>query len=116
MMIEKIVLNYLNENLEEPAYMEEPETAPAQYVVVEKTGGQSDNHILSATIVIQSYAPSMEGAAELNEIVKEQMENIIELDDISRCRLNSDYNYTDRTKKKYRYQAVFDFVYYNNRR
>ena len=39
-------------------------------------------------------------------------EAIIELDDISRCELNTDYNYTDTARKKYRYQAVYDIVHY----
>ena len=44
--------------------------------------------------------------------MKAAMEKIIELDDISKCELNSDYNYTDTNRKKYRYQAVFDIVYF----
>lgn len=31
---------------------------------------------------------------------------------ISKCTLNSDYNYTDTARKKYRYQAVYDIVYF----
>jgi hypothetical protein len=55
---------------------------------------------------------SLCGAALLNEKVKEKMEKITELDDICKCDLNSDYNYTDTNRKKYRYQAVFDIVHY----
>ena len=44
--------------------------------------------------------------------VKEAMEKIVEMDDISKCQLNSDYNYTDTTRKKYRYQAVYDMVHF----
>ena len=33
--------------------------------------------------------------------------------EVASCRLNSDYNFTDTTKKQYRYQAVFDIVYYS---
>ena len=40
------------------------------------------------------------------------MENIIDRNDISKCTLNSDYNYTDTARKKYRYQAVYDIVYF----
>lgn len=31
--------------------------------------------------------------------------------DISKAKLNSDYNYTDTTTKSYRYQAVYDLVF-----
>ena len=50
-------------------------------------------------------------AAELNEKVKAAMERLIELDSVSKCELNTDYNFTDTDKKQYRYQAVFDVVY-----
>lgn len=51
-------------------------------------------------------------AAELNEKVKSAMDEIVELDEVTRCELNSDYNYTDTSRKKYRYQAVFDITHY----
>ena len=51
-------------------------------------------------------------AAQLNEEVKEVMMTITILPSISSCRLNADYNFTDTTKKRYRYQAVFDLVHY----
>ena len=51
-------------------------------------------------------------AAMLNEKVKKVIGDITDLNDISSVKLNSDYNYTDTARKKYRYQAVFDFVYF----
>lgn len=111
-MIEKIILDYLNEKLEISAYMEEDPEMPEEYVLIEKTGSGIANHIRNATLAIQSYSLSKYKAALLNEKVKEVMENCIEMDDICSCELNSDYDYTDTTRKKYRYQAVFDIVHY----
>ena len=111
-MIEEIVLNYLNDNLPVPAYKEEMEDMPAEYVLIDKTGGGETNYIKRATLPIQSYANSLYEAAELNEKVKDAMKNVIALDEISKCSLNTDYNYTDTSRKKYRYQAVFDIVHY----
>ena len=54
----------------------------------------------------------MLAAAELNERVKAAMDELADIDDVSACRLNSDYNFTDTTTKHYRYQAVFDLVFY----
>lgn len=110
-MIEMTVVEYLSTTLSVPAYMEMPEKAPERFVLVEKTGGFVENHIYSATLAIQSYAGSMYEAASLNEVVKKAMDNIIVLDAVSRSKLNTDYNFTDTTKKKYRYQAVYDLVY-----
>ena len=40
------------------------------------------------------------------------MEAIVQLDDVSSCELDTDYNYTDSVRKRCRYQAVFDVVHY----
>ena len=111
-MIEQTVRNYLEEQLNIPVRMEEEANLPKEYVVIEKTGSGQTNHIKRATLAIQSYSDSLYQAAFLNEQVKEAMEKIIEMDDISRCELNNDYNYTDTARKKYRYQAVFDIVHF----
>lgn len=111
-MIEKTILDHLNNVLNVPAYMERPEGPPDRYVLIEKTGSGKRNHICDATIAVQSYAPTLFRAAELNEEVKEAMEAAIELDNICRVNLNSDYNFTNTAMKQYRYQAVFDITHY----
>lgn len=110
-MIEKVLLDYLNEKLEVPVFMEEPEEKHERYVILEKTGSDEENYIQFITVAIQSYAKTLYDAACLNEDVKKAMRDSITLPNISRSKLNSDYNYTDTTKKKYRYQAVFNLVY-----
>ena len=104
----KIVKDYLQSSLGIPVRLEEEDDLGNEYVLIEKTGSSTENHIASATLAVQSYSASLYGAASLNERVKEAMEKIIELDDISKCELNTDYNYTDTARKKYRYQAVYD--------
>ena len=110
-MVEKIIKDYLQSSLGIPVRLEEDELTD-EYVLIEKIGSSKKDHISTATIAIQSYSMSLYGAASLNERVKEAMEKIIERNDISKCELNSDYNYTDTARKKYRYQAVFDIVHF----
>ncbi|MBS7209320.1 MAG: hypothetical protein KH034_02700 [Lachnospiraceae bacterium] len=110
-MIEKIVLDYLQKN-KIAAYLEENEEMPEEYVLIEKAGSGGTRHIKKATIIIQSYSVTLYKTMLLNEKVKRILEKLAELDDICRCELNSDYNYTDTKRKKYRYQAVFDIVHY----
>ena len=110
-MVEKELLEYLANKLNVPVYMEEPENKPEKYIVLEKTGSSEENFITYVTVAIQSYENSLYKAACLNEDVKSAMRDIIVLDNISKSKLNSDYNFTDTTKKKYRYQAVYDLVY-----
>ena len=110
-MIEKIVLDYLSENLTVQIYAEKRGQS-GKYVIIEKVGGGETDHIKRASIAVQSYADSMYDAAELNEEVKRVMKGIIALPSVSSCKLDKDYNYTDTSSKKYRYQAVYDLVHY----
>ena len=112
-MIETIVLNYLADNLSVPVFMEEPEEWCREYVLIEKVGSSENDRIQSATVAVQSYAESLYKSAVLNDTVKRAMRDIVVLDSVSRCRLNSDYNFTDTETKRYRYQAVFDLTYYD---
>lgn len=110
-MIEKIVLDYLGENMSVPVYMETPENPPSKYVLIQKTAGSMENYIESATLAIQSIADSLLEAATINEEVKSYMLQLWEHRDVSRSSLNSNYNFTDTRTKQYRYQAVFDLVF-----
>lgn len=111
-MIEVTILNYLKNALSTPVSMEIPKQQPQSFVVLEKTGSGKRNRLCSATFAVQSYAPSMYEAAELNEAVKAAMESAVALDEVTSVELNSDYNYTDTASKKYRYQAVFEIYHY----
>lgn len=115
-MIEKTVKDYLESQLKVPVVLET--INKPEYVLISKTGGGENNHIYSATFAIQSYSDTLYNAALLNDVVKKAMlgddesAGIADLDEICNCTLNSDYNYTDTTNKKYRYQAVFDINHY----
>lgn len=110
-MIEKIILDFLNERLEVPVLMERPEKKLDEYVLLEKTGSSESDFINSATIAIQSYSTTLYKAAVLNEEVKGAMYGLVTIPEISRAKLNTDYNFTDITKKQYRYQAIYDITY-----
>lgn len=111
-MIEETVIQYLTSQLDVPVYAEVPKKPLMRMVIVEKTGSSKTNHIKSATIAIQSYAETMYDASILNEQVKEAMDDIIELDEVTSSRLQGDYNYTDTSTKHYRYQAVYALTHY----
>ena len=113
-MIEVVVKNYLDTALDGiPVVLEVPKTQPAKFYLVEKTGGGLDDHISKSTIVIQSYADSLYTAAAMSEEVIALMKyGLVEQEEVVSVSLNSEYNYTDTTEKKYRYQAVFDIIHY----
>ena len=112
-MIEPVIIAYLGEQLGVPVYGAIPPDPPATMVTVEKTGGRRANRIDAATLAVQSWAPTIEQAAQLNDRVKAAMAASVELDSVSSCDLDTDYNYTDDSRKRPRYQAVFDVVYYD---
>ena len=114
-MIELAIKEYLDSRLSVPVVFEVPENKPDAYVLVEKTGGSRENMIDSATIAIQSCSGvSLYMAALLNEEVKTAMDGITIRPDISRAKRNTDYNFTDSQTKTYRYQAVYDMVYFDS--
>ncbi len=111
-MIERIMIDYLNNVLVPPVYMERPENPPREYVIIQKTGSSKRNQICSATMAFQSYSESLYEAALLNEDVKAAVEKAVTLPEICSTKLNSDYNFTNTAMKQYRYQAVFDITHY----
>ena len=110
-MIEIIIVKYLTEKMDVPVSMDKTDRDVKRYILVERTGSSRSNFINTATFVFQSYAESRYEAAKLNEELKLNMDNIIELPQISRSALNSDYDYTNTQTKEYRYQAVYNIVY-----
>ena len=98
----------MTSKLECPVVFELSPKMPDKFVLIQKTGGSKRNKLLASTFAFQSYGKSMYEASLLNETVKEVVEQLVELNDVSDVSLNSDYNYTDTESKKYRYQAVFD--------
>lgn len=111
-MIEKLLIKYISSKLNVDVVMELPENNFKKLILIEKVGSSENNFIKNAKIAIQSYAPSLLQASELNEKVKEIIRGLIELNDICKVNLESDYNFTDTSIKKYRYQAIFNIFYY----
>lgn len=110
-IIEVYLIEYLTNELGVNVYGQEEDAEDDSYVVIEKLGSYVENFTRHATIALKSYGATLLESAKLNERVKNAMDDIIKKPEISFSKLNSDYNYTDTTTKKYRYQAVYDLVY-----
>ena len=112
-MIETIVKDFIDRYSSLDCYCERPETAPAEYYLVEKTGSSTANQITTSTIAVQSYAKSLYKAAVLNDEVIELLKTLPYYSaDVSSVKLNSDSNFTNAAAKQYRYQAVFLITHY----
>ena len=114
MLIEKIIQDYLSENLDVDVYMEMPERPSSQsFVIIEKEGGSKTDKIPTSMFAFQSYGASLYEAAELNQDVEDALEMMKTLDAISGVQCNaSGYNFTDPETKQYRYQCVYDITHY----
>ena len=115
-MIEKTIIEYLiSANIDgvgDNVFVAVPVNPPAEYIVIERTGGSITNQIDGATVAIQSISKnSMLRAIEINEAVKSEMFLLPYSAHAFSVRLNSDYNFTNTETKEYRYQAVFEIRY-----
>lgn len=114
MLIDELLLHYLMDKTGTEAFFEEPEKAyrPDEYFIVERLGSGDKNHIGSAQLAVQSYAPSLVEAMELDHRAIDALKGFAELPEVCRCKKVSDYNFTDISTHRYRWQAVFNITYY----
>lgn len=111
-MIEITIRDYLAKALAVPVYMEFPHNAPDRFVVLRKGDTTRQNRLESTVFIPESYEKSMLEAAKLNQQVKQAMDELTELDDVSASDLAADYPAFDDKNKRYRYQAIYNITYY----
>lgn len=114
-MIEQTVQEFLSAGLDVPVLLEVPEgpDIPDRFVIIEKIAGGRRNLLRTASFAIQSYSlSSMYDAAALDKEVRDEMDEMdILLTNIGACRMASNYNFTDTSTKRYRYQCTYDITY-----
>lgn len=111
-MVETLVRDWL-EAAGITVYLVMPEEFPGgQFCTIEKTGSTYRQALEEDTVAIQSYGDSLYEAAALNRQVCSAMRALDESTAVCYCRKNSDYNFTDTATKRWRYQAVFDILTY----
>ena len=113
-MIETTIINYLRKKFpKEKITAEVPNGMPDRFITVEKTGSrQIGRGLFQSTVAVQSWEERKIEAAKLSESVCKALRNMPdEMDEVSRSE-GSDYDFTDTTTKRYRYQAVFEITHY----
>jgi len=109
--IEERIIQYLTE-CGWPAYAERPPNPPKKYVIIDRINGEIKNCMGTAQIAVQSIAPTLDEALTINEAVIEDMLAFTERNDIAKSKLDNCYNYSNAADHTYKYQAVFELVYY----
>lgn len=111
MLIEQTVLEYLQRELNTTdVYLETPREIPDTFVILRLVERTKEDHINGVTVEIQSYAKTKLAAATLDELVREKMENIVTIDDIS-CHFGGGNDNPDTTLKRHRYRCYFNLYY-----
>lgn len=111
-MIEETVIRYLAAALPVAVYPELPHPLPERFVVVHKGGTTRAERLETSIFTVNSYAESRLQTAVLNEQVKEAMDSLPELDEVSAAHLSVDHPFYDEINKRRRYQAVYDITHY----
>lgn len=112
-MIETVVYEYLKSMLpDEEVETETPSPLPDQFITIEKTGSSPQgNRLMHSTFAIQSWSTTKAKAAALSEKVCKAMNIIAETTEVSHSE-GGDYDFTDTTTKRYRYQAVYELIHF----
>lgn len=112
-MIETTILDYLEEKTGIPSYVEVPDNEPEKYIILDFQETGVEDFLYSGSAIIQCYGNTLNDAFDVNTEVKKAMSELIVIDQVTSCNLDSAYNSTDVTKKRYRYQRVYDLTYYD---
>lgn len=111
-MIEIIILNHLEKRLDCPVVLSLADGfKESRFVRFERVGSSKTNLVNRVSFAFQSYGSNLLEAAELNEELKSAISEISTLDEIGSVKLVSDYNFTDDSTKKYRYQAIYEIYF-----
>ena len=111
-MIDIVILDYVSAALDVPVRMEIPADRPSRFVVLKRSGRGRENGLESANLFADSYGESLLDALELHEQVKDVLDTLDTLKEISSAELATDYPLTDTASKQYRYQAVYEIYHY----
>ena len=111
-MIEETIIAYLNANLSVPVGGEISDKHPLRYVVVQKKGGERENHIYTSLFQFDAYAESLAAAAALCKDVMAVVDEMTDLGEVCSCEYGGDFNATDTASKRYCYQAMYNITHY----
>ncbi|MFQ9761826.1 MAG: hypothetical protein ACLRYE_00760 [Gemmiger formicilis] len=110
-MIETTVLNFLSGKLRVPVLAEVPRS-PRQLCRGGKDRRRTQHRPEAGHCGRCRATADALQAARLDDDVVEAMAELATLTGVGACRLVRDYNFTDTANRRYRYQAVFEIVYY----
>ena len=106
MDIEAKLINWININMDYPAYSEVPAKRPKRFFTVERVGGSRSQFVDSATIAVQCWADTRAGACELAYCFDDRIDLLQYEDFIYKVSRNSLANFSAPDSE--RYQVLID--------
>lgn len=108
---EVLVRLHLNEDVTLPAaFMDVPKDRPAEFITVERTGGDRVDVRDRPVIAIQCWSTSRYQASELARKVGDSLEAMRTHPNVGRMDINTSYNFPDLDSGTPRYQVVVELV------
>ena len=114
MSIEIFLKDFFNEKLDAPVYLEKPNGLMQPFVVIDVTGVREIyKGVYYCTAALQSYSHSKYEAEELNRAVMDAAEHLRDMMEVGGASLDTYTPFNDIVRKIYRYQAVYNIVFYD---
>lgn len=115
-MIETTLISYLEGKNFSNVNVEVPASMPASFIVIDRTAhSKTETGLETAVIAFQAYATTQYAAAALSASIVDAILAMPETEtNIFQAELNSEYPWPDQANKRYRYQAIFEFTYFES--
>ena len=112
-MIEIAIRDYLAQVIDPiPVLMEQPKTPPKEYILLRLTDAGCINKVDAATFFVTVRSSTLYKAAQLRDLVKDALFNVISEDYITSSTLGGESAQTDSANNVYQYELTFNFYYY----
>lgn len=114
-MVEALIVEWLNTesalvNDGFEAFMDVPETRPARFITVERTGGPEGLITGSPMLAVQVWAKYRFEAASFATRLAVELQKLVLLPWVARVQVSSVYNFPDPDSGQARYQITVELV------
>lgn len=109
--IEQALIEWLPGKLGVPCFDDPPDDKPAEFVTVERTGGETSLGVDRPLVAVQAWAGTRANASALAASARAALVNDSwEIAEVCRCAVSSTYNFPDPDSRKARYQLDVEMV------
>lgn len=109
--VEQALIEWIPGRVGAPCYAEPPETRPAAFVTVERTGGGSSLGVDRPSVAVQAWGATRAEASALAASLREALVlDSWQIPEVCRCSVASSYSFPDPDSRMARYQLDVEMV------